>query len=110
MIKFKEKNFGILSGTAQGAAIGATVGGGMVKFLGKNKKGENTKVLDINTPSYKFKGKEVLRSRKITLDSQAGAITGAIVGAAMGFLASAIKETVNYFNKKRTVNNIYFYH
>lgn len=106
MVIFKEKNFGLLEGTWKGAAIGTAVGGGMVRFLGKKgKKDGDSKTLDINTPSYKFKEKEVLKSRKVTLDTQTGALAGAIIGAALGFLASAIKDTANYINKKRTVND-----
>ena len=106
MVIFKEKNFGLLEGTLKGAAVGVGVGGGMVKFLGKKgKKDSDPKTLDINTPHVKFKEREIIKSRKVTLDTQSGAISGAIIGAALGFLASAIKETANYINKKRTVND-----
>ena len=65
MVIFKEKNFGLLEGTWKGAAIGTAVGGGMVRFLGKKgKKDGDSKTLDINTPSYKFKEKETFNDTK----------------------------------------------
>lgn len=94
MIKFKEKNFGLLESTAYGAAIGAAVGGGTRRLMGKPKK---------KTAAVSFKDK--IKTRFVSLDQDTAAIGGALIGATLGFIAGAIKETANYINKRKTVNS-----
>lgn len=108
MVVFKEKNFGLLRNVRNGAAIGAGIGGGVTKFLlwNKNRGGKKEDAIKVPVPHVSFKEKEKLIStRKITLDTQTAAIGGAIIGAALGFFASAIKSTADYINKKNTVND-----
>lgn len=88
MAIFKEKRFGLLTDTLKGAAIGAGIGGGLTRF--------------------KLKGKDTtditIKSKTIPLNIQIGVAGGAIIGGAMGLIASAIKSATNYVNKKNTVN------
>lgn len=89
MAIFKEKTFGLLVDTLKGAAVGAGIGGGLARFKLKGK--DST---EIN-----------VASRKIQLNLHLGVIGGAIIGGALGLLASAIKTVSNHVNRKITVNN-----
>lgn len=90
MVIFKEKNFGIFANTLKGAAVGASVGGSLTKFALGNKKKTTVEV--------------PLRSKPVTIDTKIGTIGGAIIGATLGLVASAIKTTANYINRRNTVN------
>lgn len=100
MIIFKEKCFGDLSdslkntlhNTLQGAAIGSAIGGGVAKFYPL-------------TRERKVTAKGGVKTVKVKVSVQDAAVGGALIGAALGLIGSAIKETANYFNKERTVNN-----
>lgn len=110
MVKFKEKNFGLLGDMAKGAAIGTAVGGGMTKFyLG----GKKSKVIEFGKeesdkdkkPEKSPDTSEKPKTRRVELNAQAGAIAGAVVGAALGAIASGIKAASFYINRKKTVDN-----
>ena len=109
MVKFKEKNFGLLGDMAKGAAIGTAVGGGMTKFYLGGKKSKiikfGDKKSDDKTPEATEASTEKPKTRRVELNAQVGAIAGAVVGAALGAIASGIKAATYYINRKKTVDN-----
>lgn len=85
MVKFRQKEFGILGKTIAGASIGASIGGLANK-------------LTSNSRSIKFKGK----------DYNLGAVLvggGTIVGAALGALCGVISSADDFISKKVTTDN-----
>ena len=86
MIKFRRKDFSILSDTISGASIGATVGTiSLPKFVGKKDK--------------KQSDTEIFKKRISFLAAST------ILGAGLGALVGIIKEGDKFINRKTTVDN-----
>lgn len=90
MVTFKERYFGVASDTLKGATVGFTLGGLIGRFGLDDSASKTVKI----------------KSREITIDkAHIGAFGGALVGAALGFFASAIRTAANAMNRRATVNN-----
>ena len=86
MIKFRRKDFSILSDTIAGASIGTTVGTiALPKFVGKKDK--------------KQADTEIFKKRIAFLAAST------ILGAGLGALVGIIKESDKFINRKSTVDN-----
>lgn len=85
MAKFKEKNFGLLTGVRNGATVGAALSGGIYRFA--------------------FSGKRPpIQVRNITIDTPIAALAGGIIGATLGAIAYGIKSISNRIEKKKAIN------
>ena len=80
MIKFKQKDFSFLGKVVGGASLGGAIAASANKFGAKI--------------PFKFRGKD------ITLSGNSLIGAGALIGAALGALASAIETGSNYASKK----------
>ena len=102
MVKFRPKNFSILSNTLTGAAIGANVGALLTPSLSGTKK--NPVTIKVSNPKFvniadKYNNSSMFAKR---LGIVAG---GTILGAALGALVGSIKEVDKFISRKTTVDN-----
>lgn len=101
MIKFRKKNFSILSSALTGASMGATLGiTGGAPFISKNTKisiSEKSNPVFRNV-SDRFNNSSAFQKRAMLI----GAST--LVGAALGAIAGGIKELDRYISHKTTVD------
>ena len=92
MIKFRQKDFGILSDITTGAALGGTIAGGGTLFRNKFWKEK-----DPNNNESFYKSDLFLTT------------SGVVVGAALGALVSGIKKISTSVNRKNTVDRRLMY-
>ena len=96
MIKFRRKNFSILSDTINGASIGGTAGLAVSLFRKKTDPGQ-----------YKMEDYE---NRNAVHDSiLRTSAYGLVIGAALGALVGSIKEISTRVNRKNTVDKRLMY-
>jgi hypothetical protein len=88
MIEFRQKNFGILSDTVTGAALGGTVAGTGALFRNKFYKGDQAHE----------NNQSLFRSDLFLTTS------GIVIGAALGALVGGIKEIATKVNRRNTVD------
>ena len=88
MIEFRQKNFGILSDTVTGAALGGTVAGTGALFRNKFYKGDQAHE----------NNQSLFRSDLFLTTS------GLVIGAALGALVGGIKEIATKVNRRNTVD------
>lgn len=93
MIKFRQKDFSVLSSTIKGATIGTSIGTIASGFSS----------LIPNDIKNRFRIKRGADSETLTKLAVVG--TGTIVGASLGLLAGAIKESDKFISRKLTVDN-----
>ena len=99
MIQFRQKQFNLLSDIINGAAVGGSIGS-IVGFFDKRqaiKGGKDNKDNKDTTPIDPEKTSKLQRGVNITG-------IGMLIGAALGALASGIKEVSKVINKKTTVD------
>ena len=102
-VKFRRKDFSILSDTIKGASIGASIGTLGTVFAPKKIKNGNIKV--------KFKGKEHNISNKYnnlnTTERKLAVIgAGTLIGAALGALAGMIKKADTFISRSGVGKNL----
>lgn len=93
MIKFRQKDFSVLSSTIKGATIGSSIGAIASGFSS----------LIPNDIKNRFRIKGGADSETLTKLAVVG--TGTIIGASLGLLAGAIKESDKLISRKLTVDN-----
>lgn len=96
MIKFRRKDFSILSSTLTGAGIGGSLGTFIPRF---GKKHEETKIVN-NDNNKPIPVKEMVPNMSQTK----GIAIGLIVGAALGALVGTAKEISKKVNRANTVD------
>jgi len=97
MIKFRQKNFNILTSTLSGAGLGASVGSGVSVFRPrKETKGE------FKRDDGKFDEGAQKRANSTYRMKIIGA--GMLIGAALGALYGTFKEVTKKINRKNTVD------
>lgn len=92
MIKFRQKDFSILSSTVTGAGIGGSLGTFIPMF---GKKHEIT---------FKNKDGDTEKKMEYDISKTKGMAIGLIVGAALGALVGTVKEVSKKVNRKNTVD------
>ena len=82
MIKFRQKQFGILEDTISGAKLGGLIGTGAT-IIPSFRKGDRNKPMDWNTASALIGG-------------------GTVIGAGLGFLVGLIRKSSTKINQSTT--------
>ena len=111
MIKFRQKDFSILSSTLHGAGIGGAIGSGAAifrprpekqdEFYRKKRGNENELFLD-NSGKPIFEERQAKRAENLYKMQLVGG--GMLIGAALGALWGTIKEISKKTNRAKTVD------
>lgn len=102
MIKFRQKNFNILTSTLSGAGLGATVGSGISIFKPRKEKDGEFYTLKDEKGNPKFDQNAQNRANNFYRMKVVG--FGMLVGAALGALYGTFKEITKKINRRNTVD------